>query len=86
MTLKRQIFVVSVSSVLLCIFSSYLAIGPEKFLIESFELVVPESLEFKLTVLMYGLLNFLTAVIVEQFVAHLVSLWHYDSKKYCLEL
>jgi len=62
-----------ISFVFLTLFSAYLAMFPFEWLIDIFELVLPNDLSFRLILVVYGGINFVIAILVEYlFVEYLV--------------
>lgn len=56
-----------VSFIVLACCSAYLAIYPSNWIINYFELVLPPAMTFRLTLVFYGVLNFIIAMLVEHF-------------------
>ncbi|KAK4878700.1 hypothetical protein RN001_011206 [Aquatica leii] len=55
------------SAAALTIFSVYMTISPASYLVDAFELLVPEDLTFRLYLLVYALFNFMLSITIEIF-------------------
>ncbi|XP_034951787.1 probable cation-transporting ATPase 13A3 [Chelonus insularis] len=55
------------SFILMSLFSVYLAIYPFEWLAQQFELVLPEDMNFRIMLVVYGAINFVLSLIIEKF-------------------
>ncbi|XP_030755212.1 probable cation-transporting ATPase 13A3 [Sitophilus oryzae] len=56
-----------ISAIFMTAFSVYLAVYPANFLLDSFELALPEDMNFRLYLLAYAAGNFVVSILVEHF-------------------